>query len=142
MKTSHSRRDFLKTAIIAGTAPLILPSHIWAADSAPSNQVTLGFIGVGAQGNGLLHACLPRNDFKVLAISDVDTTRRNHAKEAVESAYASDKASGVYKGCDTYNDYRELLARKDIDAVVIATPDHWHALVAVAAANCCKDIYC
>jgi predicted dehydrogenase len=142
MKTSHSRRDFLKTALIAGAAPLILPSHIWAADSAPSNQITLGFIGVGAQGNGLLHACLPRKDFKVLAISDVDTTRRNHAKDSVESAYASDNASGAYKGCDTYNDFRELLARKDIDAVVIATPDHWHALVSVAAAKAGKDIYC
>jgi predicted dehydrogenase len=139
---SFTRRSFLKTAIIAGSAPLILRSSLFAADAAPSRQITLGFIGVGKQGNGLLHACLPRNDFRVLAVSDVDATRRDLAKQAVEAEYAKDTKSGAYHGCDAYDDFRDLLARKDIDAVVIATPDHWHALIAVAAANAGKDIYC
>src|ERR1035437_5810202 len=139
---SFTRRNFLKTAIVAGSAPLILRSRLFAADTAPSKQITLGFIGIGKQGNYLLHACLPRSDFRVLAVSDVDTTRRNLAKNAVEAEYAGDTKTGAYKGCDTYNDFRELLARKDIDAVIIATPDHWHTLIAIAAANAGKDIYC
>ncbi|MEI6076988.1 MAG: Gfo/Idh/MocA family oxidoreductase [Verrucomicrobiota bacterium] len=139
---SFTRRNFLKTALLAGSAPLILRSHLWAAESAPSKQFTLGFIGIGKQGNGLLGACLPRKDVRVLAVSDVDSTRRNLAKSKVEAAYGKNQAAGSYKGCDAYSDFRELLARKDIDAVVIATPDHWHALIAIAAANAGKDIYC
>jgi len=139
---SFTRRSFIKTAAIAGAAPLILRSGLWAADAAPAQPFTLGFIGVGKQGSGLMHACLPRNDVRVLAICDVDTTRRELAKSAVEKHYAGEVKSGAYKGCDTYDDFRDLLARGDIDAVVIATPDHWHALVAIAAANAGKDIYC
>jgi len=139
---SFTRRGFLKTAALAGAAPFILHSNLWAAPTAPSRQFTLGFIGLGKQGNGLLHGCLPRNDVRVLAVCDVDTTRRNLAKNAVEKQYADAAKSGTYKGCDTYGDFRELLARPDIDAVVIATPDHWHALIAIAAANAGKDIYC
>jgi predicted dehydrogenase len=139
---SLNRRNFLKTAAIAGAVPFILPSGLWAGDTAPSRQFTLGFIGNGKQGRGLMHACLPRNDVRVLAVCDVDTTRRGLAKQAVETQYAADIKSGAYKGCDAYDDFRELLARKDIDAVVIATPDHWHALIAIAAADAGKDIYC
>ncbi len=137
-----SRRNFLKTAALAGAAPLILRSGLFAADAAAPAPIGLGFIGIGRQGNGLLHACLPRGDFRVLAVSDVDTTRRNLAKTAVERAYAKNTKSGAYSGCADYDDFRELLARKDIDAVVIATPDHWHALIAIAALNAGKDVYC
>jgi predicted dehydrogenase len=137
-----TRRSFLKTALVAGTAPLVLRSGLFAADAVPSRQITLGFIGIGKQGNGLLGACLPRADFRVLAVSDVDGTRRGLAREKVEAHYAKAVKSGDYKGCDDYADFRDLLARKDIDAVVIATPDHWHALIAIAAANAGKDIYC
>ncbi len=139
---SLSRRHFLKTAIVAGSAPLVLRSGLLAADAAPSKQITLGFIGVGKQGSGLLGGCLPRGDVRVLAVSDVDSTRRNLAKHKVEAAYGKREKAGDYKGCDAYDDFRDLLARKDIDAVVIATPDHWHALTAIAAANAGKDIYC
>lgn len=140
---SLSRRTFLKTtAALAGTAPFVLRPGLWAADKAPSRQFTLGFIGLGAQGDGLLHGCLPRDDVRVLAVSDVDTTRREAAKEAVEKHYAEATKSGTYKGCAAYSDFRALLERRDIDAVVIATPDHWHALIAIAAAKAGKDIYC
>jgi predicted dehydrogenase len=137
--SSFNRRDFLKAAIMAGAAPLILPYGLRGQD-APSKQITLGFIGVGKQGHGFLRNCLPRDDVRVLAVSDVDADRRNLARGDVANAYAGDL--GSYKGCDTYSDFRELLARSDIDAVVIATPDHWHALIAIAAANAGKDIYC
>jgi len=123
-------------------APLVLRSTLLADQATPSNQVTLGFIGVGMQGSGLLGNCLGRNDFRVLAVSDVDANRRNLAKQSVEDRYADATKAGKYSGCDTYGDYRELLARKDIDAVVIATPDHWHAATSIAAARAGKDIYC
>jgi predicted dehydrogenase len=141
-RRSIRRRNFLKTIALAGTAPLILRSGLWAAENAPSNQITLGFIGQGTQGRGLLGGFLNRNDTRVLAVCDVDTTRREHAKSTVEEHYKDATMAGTYKGCATYNDFRELLARKDIDAVVIATPDHWHALIAIAAARAHKDIYC
>ena len=136
-----NRRHFLKTAAVAGAAPFILPSSIWAADTTPNSKINLGFIGIGKQGNGLLGACLPRNDVRVLAVSDVDSTRRNLAKKKVETAYTKDKTAPA-ETCAAYNDFRELLARKDIDAVVIATPDHWHALIAIAALNAGRDVYC
>lgn len=136
---SLSRRRFLKSAALAGAVPFILPSRVWAADTAPSRQVTLGFIGLGKQGAGLLRACLPREDVRVLALCDVDTVRRKLARTALEKEYTK---SGSAPACDEYTDFRELLARKDIDAVVIATPDHWHALIAIAAAKAGKDIYC
>ena len=136
------RRHFLKTVAVAGAAPFILPSSIWAAETAPNNKINVGFIGIGKQGNGLLGACLPRNDMHVVAVSDVDSTRRQLAKKKVEAAYAKNKTDGSSESCADYGDFRELLARKDIDAVVIATPDHWHALIAIAALNAGKDVYC
>ena len=136
-----NRRHFLKTTVVVGVAPLILPSAVWAADTAPNSKINLGFIGIGKQGNDLLGACLPRNDVRVLAVSDVDSTRQNLAKKKVETAYAKDQPAPA-ETCAAYNDFRELLARKDIDAVVIATPDHWHALIAIAALNAGKDVYC
>src|SRR5882672_3237248 len=139
---SFNRRQFLKTAVVAGAAPFILPGSIWAADVAPNSKINIGFIGIGKQGSGLLHGILPRNDVQVLAVADADTTRRGMAKEAVERQYNKDTAAGTGTACAAYTDFRELLARKDIDAVVIATPDHWHALIAIAAAKSGKDIYC
>ena len=139
---SLTRRHFLKTAAIAGAVPFILPSGLRAAADAPSRKFTLGFIGLGKQGHGLLRNCLPRNDVRVLAISDADTTRMNLAKDTVDKAYADEAKTGTHRGCDTYQDFRELLARPDIDAVVIATPDHWHALISIAAVRAGKDVYC
>jgi predicted dehydrogenase len=137
-----SRRNFIKSAAVAGAAPLILPSRLWAAQTAPSNQVALGFIGLGTQGVGLMRGFLPRDDAKVLAVCEVDATRRKNAKAIVETRYGDEMSAGKYKGCAEYNDFQELLARKDIDGVVIATPDHWHALLSIAAAQAGKDIYC
>ena len=78
---------------------------------------------------------------QVVAVCDVDTTRREHSKKTVEDFYAKKNTAG-YKGCAVYNDFRELLARKDIDAVCIATPDHWHAIPVIEACKAKKDIYC
>lgn len=144
MKISKNltRRTFLKTTSVAATAvPFILPSRIWAAETKPNDRLTLGFVGMGTQNRGLLGGFLTFKETQVLAVCDVDTTRRESAKGTVEKFY-TDRNQTDYKGCATYGDFRELIGRKDIDAVVIATPDHWHAFISIAAANAGKDIYC
>jgi len=144
MKISKNltRRTFLKTTAAAATAaPFILPSRIWAAETKPNDRLTLGFVGMGTQNRGLLGGFLTFKETQVLAVCDVDTTRRESAKGTVNKFY-TDRNQTDYKGCATYGDFRELIGRKDIDAVVIATPDHWHAFISIAAANASKDIYC
>ena len=145
MTTSNrfSRRQFLKTtATFAAVAPTILPSRIWSAPTGPNDRLTLGFVGMGTQNRGLLNGFIHNKATQVVAVCDVDTTRRENAKKIVEDYYAKQTDKGTFKGCDGYKDFRELIARKGIDAVVVATPDHWHALVVIAAANAGKDIYC
>jgi predicted dehydrogenase len=142
MKSSFSRRRFIRNTVITGAAaPLILPSRIWAAETKPNDQFAIGFIGMGTQGRGLMGGHLRSKDSRVVAVCDVDTNRREHAKKMVDDHYAKE-AQATGKGCVAYNDFRELIGRKDIDAVVIATPDHWHALISIAAAKAGKDIYC
>ncbi len=141
-RNHFSRRQFLKTStVFAAGAPLILRSHLWAAAVQPSERLTLGFIGLGHQARGLLTDFINRPTTQVVAVCEVDTTRREAARKYVEDFYAT-KSGSTYKGCNAYTDFRELLARPDIDAVVIATPDHWHAIIAIAAAKAGKDIYC
>ncbi len=135
-----NRRQFAKTAAFAVAAPFILPAHVWA--NAPSKRLNIGFIGMGKMSDGHLGGFLGYDDVQVLAIAEVAKIRRDHGIERVHKAYAKQRESGAYKGCDGYNDFRQLLARKDIDAVVIGTPDHWHTIPAVLAAQAKKDIYC
>lgn len=140
----RSRRSFLQTAVTAASAaPFLLPSRIWTArgQEVPNNRLNFGYIGVGKQGRHLLNSFLPHDNVQVVAVNDVDTTRRNHHRKLVEDFYTS-RTGKPWQGCASYTDYRELLERKDIDAVVIATPDHWHALPVVQAARAKKDIYC
>jgi hypothetical protein len=115
---SISRRKFLKNAALASATPLIFRSGLWAAENTPTSQIALGFIGMGTQGRGLMEGFINRNDTRVVAVSDVDITRRENAKAIVDGHYAEASAAGTYKGCASYNDFRELLARKDIDGVV------------------------
>lgn len=95
---------------------------------------------MGKMNSGHLGNFLGRESVQIVAVCDVDTNRRENAKKKVEEAYGK-KAGAEYKGCAAYNDFRELLARKDIDAVVIATPDHWHAYIGIAAVKAGKDVY-
>lgn len=145
VKTMH-RREFLKRGAVAtgGLAiPCFIPSSASGADTGvpPSERVNVGLIGRGAMGSGHLQRLAGDPQFQLLAICEVDRTRREAGKNAIEERYAAQRGQGSYHGCTAYNDYRELLARSDIDAVVIATPDHWHALQGIDAAKAGKDIY-
>ncbi|MBN2271652.1 MAG: Gfo/Idh/MocA family oxidoreductase [Sedimentisphaerales bacterium] len=139
MKKTHtvSRREFMGSAAsLAGAAivgPVIVPSSVFGAN-APSERITVGAIGVGRMGNGDLGEALGLKQVQVVAVCDVDSNRLKAAKERVEKHYAG-------KGCSAYGDFRELIARDDIDAVQIATPDHWHAIPAIGAAKAGKDIF-
>lgn len=107
----------------------------------PSDRINLGFVGVGRQSIGLMRSLTGCPETIVLAACDVDQQKLARFKQSAEGIN-SDKLDGGTQAVDTYENYRELLAREDIDAVVIVTPDHWHAMVAVDAAKAGKDIYC
>jgi len=136
-----TRRTLLKhtTGLMASTiaVPYVVPSSALGKDgsTAPSERLTMGAIGIGGQGMHNLKNFLTCDDLRVLAVCDVDTNHRIKAKETVDSAYGN-------KDCSAYNDFREILGRDDLDTVLIATPDHWHAILSIQAAKAGKDIYC
>jgi predicted dehydrogenase len=130
----HDRRNLLKMLAATAASPLILPNRL-LGQNAPSNKITVGCIGVGWQGGGNLDSLLALDDCRVLAICDVDESHLKTAIDKVNARYGN-------QDCKGYKDFRELIARKDIDAVAISTPDHWHSIPAIAAANAGKDIFC
>jgi len=132
-----TRREFLKCSAAAAT---IVPACVLGAE-APSNRILVGFIGVGRMGLGDMKEVLGFKQARIIAVCDVDSKRVKHAKGLVETHYSRQSTNGTYQGCATYKDFRNLLAREDIDAVLMATPDHWHALPAIAAAKAGKDIF-
>ena len=140
-----TRRGFLRglaSAVVA--APWIIPASSRGADGAapPSKRITVALIGCGVMGRGHLRRLVSDPAVQLLAVSDVDRVRRDEGKRVADEAYADERACGAYSGCDAVNDFRQVLARPDIDAVVIVTPDHWHAPLSIAAARAGKDIYC
>jgi predicted dehydrogenase len=138
-----TRRTFIQSlAATAAMGPTILTSRSRAQDKTAANdRIQLAFIGVGTMGRGHLGKFLGQKDVQVVAVCDVVQERIDDAKKMVENRYASD-LKGEYKGCAAYNDLRKLLEDKAIDAVLIATPDHWHATACILAAQAKKDIYC
>jgi predicted dehydrogenase len=133
---AFTRRQFLATTALAVAAPTILTSCTTTNGkrTSASNRITLGVVGCGWQGLSNLNSFLNHADCQVVAIADLDKTHLQAGCDAVNARYKN-------QDCKAYHDYRELLARPDIDAVMLATPDHWHALVAVEAARQGKDIY-
>ena len=145
-----SRRSFLKVSTLttAGVAafatPVIVPKTVLGrnGDIAPSERVTMGLIGCGSHGGGWNLDMMFRNPMQqVVAVCDVDKNYVAAAKNKVDNHY-SQQAGENYKGCDTYSDFRDLVNRKDIDAVDIVTPDHWHVLMSVFAMKAGKDVIC
>lgn len=137
-----TRRKFLRGSAVAVAAPVITPSSVFGGQNrtAPSERITVGFVGTGKMANDYhLRTLLNFADVQALAVCDVDTTRRQHAKRRVDERYGTPSTT---KGCQAYNDFRQMLARDDIDAVLIATPDHWHAIPIIEACKAGKDVYC
>ena len=135
-KNSCSRRGFLKGAALTGGAiafPTIVPSSVFGAN-APSNRIIMAAIGVGGMGRSNLGAFLRRDDVQMIAACDVDQNQRKCAARMINSRNKNND-------CRQYGDFREMLATEKPDAVCIAVPDHWHALVAIAAARAGCDIY-
>ncbi|MHC4739276.1 MAG: Gfo/Idh/MocA family protein, partial [Planctomycetota bacterium] len=124
-------------AAVAIGFPYIVPSSVLgsAGNVAASERITIGLIGIGGRGTANMWPLLEKAAAQIIAVCDVDTTHRNKARDAINKNYGNND-------CATYNDFRELLARKDIDSVVISTPDHWHCLIGIASAKAGKDIYC
>ncbi len=133
---SLNRREFLKGSAAASAVlamPAILPSRLFG-QTAPSRQITVGFIGVGNIAQGHMDTLLGFNDVKILAVSDVDRAHREAAVRKINGSYQNGD-------CAQYGDFREMVARRDLDAVWVCTPDHWHALAAIAAIRAGKDVY-
>jgi predicted dehydrogenase len=134
MKTL-TRRQFIRAGTVALGLPSLIPARILGAE-APSKQITVGFIGTGGHGTGWnLRAYLKQPDARVLAVCDVDSSHLRSAKEMVDQHYGN-------HDCAAFKDFRELLNRRDIDAVMISTPDHWHTLISVMAVRAGKDVQC
>lgn len=148
-----SRRGFLKKTTLAASLlaiPSVVPSSIFGAN-APSERINIGCIGVGNMGVSNCKSFLNSEQTQVIAICDVERGCQQDGhkyfgtesvRNMVNTFYSEKNSSGIYKGCDVYEDFRDVLTRQDIDAVVISTPDHWHVPIAVAAAKAGKDIYC
>lgn len=141
-----TRREMLKRTAAVGSvaAPLMIRATVLGKDgsTAPSNRIAIGSIGVGMMGRGHLRIFAENPDVQLVALSDVDPWRRNEETRALESTYGAGQPSGLFRGFKAYSDFRELLARDDIDAVVIATGERWHPAISVRAAKAGKDIYC
>jgi len=141
IQSTHSRRSFLRrTAAVSAVlgAPLVVPSSVLGlgGKTSPNNRLTIGFIGTGDHGvNWNLKAYLKQPDAQVIAACDVDSNRLFRAQETINERYGNED-------CFTTKDFREILSRRDIDAVMISTPDHWHTLISIMALQAGKDVQC
>ncbi len=140
MNEKIARRGFLRASALLGagafTLPYFVPGRVLGAGGAtpPSEKIVMGCIGVGSMGGGHLRSLSAQEDVRMVAVCDLRRSFRDRGKQRVDARYGDN-------ACATYRDFRELLARPDIDAVCIATPDHWHALIALEAARNRKDMY-
>ena len=134
--TSISRRRFLAGSAAAIAAPMIIPDSVFGKQgrASPSNRITIACIGYGMMGTGNTDSFLGQPDAQVVAVCDLDQKRLEAAKNAVDGRYSN-------KDCAAVHDFREIMARNDIDAVMLALPDHWHSIPAIMAARAGKDIY-
>ncbi len=131
MSKGLTRRGFLgRAAAAAAIAPVVMKATAFGAN----DQITMAGIGMGGQGRGDLNGFMHFRDLRVLAVCDVVEAHRNQAKSMVDAKYGN-------KDCVAVNDFREIMDRKDIDTVLIATPDHWHALIGAEAVKSGKDVY-
>ena len=158
-----TRRNFMRSSAAAMAAlgvPSVVPSLVFGSN-APSNRIVIGCIGLGGMGMGNMRGFLNKKDAQIVAVCDVVTSGRSEygpnangygnkgkdlgrepAQREIHEYYAKKSRTGQFQGCTCYNDFRELTARTDIDAVVVTTPDHWHIPISLAAVKSGKDVYC
>jgi predicted dehydrogenase len=138
-----SRRNFIKNTALVSSF-FIVPRHVLGGNGyvAPSDKIALGFIGCGKQSGGLQRRFLNLADAQIIAASDVYAMKLDKFIKTNNQLYAEKTGTLSYSATTAYVDYRELLANKDINAVIIASPDHWHAAMSVHAAEAGKDVYC
>ncbi len=135
------RRRFLKRATFTAAGVIGFPCFVRSSalgkdgGVAPNSRITVGCIGVGGQGTNNMRAFMGRKEVQLVAVCDPDANRRSRARHLVNENYGN-------KDCAAYNDFRELVAREDIDVVSITTPPHWHAIPAIEAAKSGKDVFC
>jgi len=134
---STGRRVFLKATAASVAFPYLIPASAMgnAGAVAPSNRIVMAGIGIGNMGSGDLGSFLGRDDVQYVAVCDVKRDVREGFTNRVNQKYNN-------KDCKAYRDFREVMARGDIDAVHCATPDHWHAIIVIEACRNGKDIYC
>ncbi|MHC4177710.1 MAG: Gfo/Idh/MocA family protein, partial [Planctomycetota bacterium] len=133
-----TRRDFLGGMAAASfAAPWIIPTSALGADGStpPGGRIVMGSIGVGGRGRGVMGGLMGHSEVQMVAVCDPAPAHRQQAKDAVDRRYKN-------KDCRVYNDFREVLVRDDIDAVLIGTPDHWHAIIVIEACKHGKDVFC
>lgn len=138
-----SRRNFIRNTTLAIGGISIIPRHVLGQGfTAPSDKVNLGFIGLGKQGGILANFFITNTNVQIVAGAEVWAPKQEWFKKEVQDYYAKQRQVNTYKGVETYTNYQNIITRKDIDAVVIATPDHWHAIQSINAMNAGKDVYC
>ena len=132
-----TRRRFQKAASAVIAAPLVVPSSVLGRDghTAPSNRITMALIGAGNRGTSDMKAMMKFSELQTLATCDPVTAHRERARDIVNDTYGN-------SDCKDYNDFRDVLARGDVDTVLIGTPDHWHAIITIEACRAGKDVFC
>lgn len=138
-----SRRNFLKNAAVLAGSFAIVPRYVLGRGYiAPSDKMTLGFIGIGKQTRGLANRFLEQTPVEIVAGCDVFASKRSWFEQYVSEKYTEHRQTAGRQGITTYAEYEAMLDRDDIDGIVVVTPDHWHAIPAIAAMKAGKDVYC
>ncbi|MBM4017500.1 MAG: Gfo/Idh/MocA family oxidoreductase [Planctomycetes bacterium] len=132
-----TRRSLLRGALAAAAAPYAITSFSLAGEGRPlpSNRLTVGAIGMGGRGSGDMRGFLSHEECQVVSVCDVVQSKREAARSTVDNYYGA-------SGCTAVNDFRDITSRPDVDAVMIGTPDHWHAIISVEAMKSGKDVFC
>ncbi|MGB5359085.1 MAG: Gfo/Idh/MocA family oxidoreductase [Eudoraea sp.] len=142
-KSKLTRRRFIRNSAFTLGAISIIPRHVLGRGFvAPNDKVNLGFIGLGKQSRGLAARFVQNTNAQIIASCDVWTTKNAWFKDHVEKVYAEHRNQSGYNSVNTFLEYKELLDQTEIDAVIVATPDHWHALQSIDAMKAGKDVFC